>query len=250
MSVSGKIRNFGHRFADSVVNVVSGRTRIESLEGSKAFISILVVGVISLGAGGWIIWQTIQSVQTPLDVNNVNITNTTAIAELAKLKNKDTDGDGLSDYDELFVTHTSPYLSDSDSDGISDKAELLAGTDPNCPSGKSCGGTIGQTSNTNSGGLTPDFLRQALLASGVPKTTLDATPDDQLLAIYQQVVSQSSTVADLNLNINSEPTVSDLQGLSGADIRKLLTDSGVDPTTLNQVDDATLLQIFQQSLQQ
>ena len=37
------------------------------------------------------------------------------------LKNKDTDKDGLSDYDELNFYKTSPYLEDSDSDGFSDK---------------------------------------------------------------------------------------------------------------------------------
>ena len=52
-----------------------------------------------------------------------------------RLRSQDTDEDGLSDWDELNVYITSPYLADSDSDGIKDGEEISAGTDPNCPTG-------------------------------------------------------------------------------------------------------------------
>ncbi len=42
----------------------------------------------------------------------------------------DTDGDGLSDYDEVVVHGTSPVLLDSDGDGISDGDEVALGTNP------------------------------------------------------------------------------------------------------------------------
>ncbi len=42
----------------------------------------------------------------------------------------DTDGDGLSDYQEMFVYRTDPLKQDTDGDGISDAAEVTAGTDP------------------------------------------------------------------------------------------------------------------------
>ncbi|HEU0050425.1 MAG TPA: hypothetical protein VFQ60_00010 [Patescibacteria group bacterium] len=58
--------------------------------------------------------------------------------QMEDLKKKDTDRDGLSDYDETYVYHTSPYLPDSDSDGIPDFIEVLEGTNPNCPEGKTC----------------------------------------------------------------------------------------------------------------
>lgn len=67
-------------------------------------------------------------------------------------KTKDTDRDGLSDYDELYLYHTSPYLADSDSDGIQDAVEIAQGTDPNCPSGKPCAqrlDTVFQTSTSS-----------------------------------------------------------------------------------------------------
>jgi hypothetical protein len=53
-------------------------------------------------------------------------------------KRRDSDNDGLNDYQELNVYNTSPYLKDTDSDGIKDKQEVEQGTDPTCPKGESC----------------------------------------------------------------------------------------------------------------
>ena len=44
--------------------------------------------------------------------------------------NADTDGDGLSDWDEVFRLGTDPSRTDTDGDGLSDGAEHLAGSDP------------------------------------------------------------------------------------------------------------------------
>ena len=54
------------------------------------------------------------------------------------LQQRDTDRDGLSDYDEQEFYNTSIYLPDSDSDGISDKEEIDNGTNPLCPEGQVC----------------------------------------------------------------------------------------------------------------
>jgi hypothetical protein len=44
--------------------------------------------------------------------------------------NPDTDGDGLSDGDEVHLYHTNPLLWDTDGDGISDGVEVRTGSDP------------------------------------------------------------------------------------------------------------------------
>ena len=44
--------------------------------------------------------------------------------------NADSDGDGLSDWDEVFIHGTDPNHADTDGDGISDSAEVLAGANP------------------------------------------------------------------------------------------------------------------------
>lgn len=42
----------------------------------------------------------------------------------------DTDGDGLSDYDEVKIYHTNPKLKDTDTDGTGDSQEVTANTNP------------------------------------------------------------------------------------------------------------------------
>jgi hypothetical protein len=44
--------------------------------------------------------------------------------------NRDTDGDGLPDGDEVYTHSTDPNLADSDGDGVSDYIEVYTGTDP------------------------------------------------------------------------------------------------------------------------
>jgi hypothetical protein len=44
--------------------------------------------------------------------------------------NPDTDGDGLSDGDEVNIYHTNPLVPDTDGDGIPDGVEIATGTDP------------------------------------------------------------------------------------------------------------------------
>lgn len=48
----------------------------------------------------------------------------------------DTDGDGLTDYQELFVYGTNPTRRDTDGDGIEDNVEIANGTDPNVASAR------------------------------------------------------------------------------------------------------------------
>ena len=49
----------------------------------------------------------------------------------ATLDTMDTDGDGLSDKNELFLYYTNPYSNDTDEDHMSDYAEIMAGYNPN-----------------------------------------------------------------------------------------------------------------------
>jgi hypothetical protein len=182
------------------------------------FLLVLVLAIIAF----WI-WQMNQQITRPFTAEiapNTTATSTTDISEV--LKRRDTDGDGLSDYDEIYVYHTSPYLEDSDSDGLVDLKEVEQGTDPNCPQGKDCSAPAVATSS-----------------SSVVDTT--ATP-----------VSASTTLA-LPANVSSSSTDAALQAvLSGQSdvttLRKMLIASGANQADLDKISDADLMKAYQDSL--
>jgi hypothetical protein len=102
-----------------------------------ALVGLTVFGILLVGF--WVI-NLNNKIRTPflIKVADNNQIASSAQTDEEKLKTQDTDGDGLSDWNELNVYHTSPYLPDSDSDSLNDGLEVKNGTDPNCPQGKDC----------------------------------------------------------------------------------------------------------------
>lgn len=246
MKLLSKLGWWGKKTVDQAVGVTSGAVSVPVLDSPKVFRLVVILGVLALGGSGWLVWNSISDATRikPLATSNANV-NTTPAAELEKLRQRDTDEDTISDYDELFALHTSPYLKDSDSDGASDSAELDANQDPNCPKGKSCTGFNFTTSATDEQGqLTPQFLRQALLTSGVPQTTIDQLNDNDLLNVYQQAISDPNN----NEPTTAQPTIERLNNLTAAEIRQMMIDSGMAEEDLKDMDDKTLKEIFQEAL--
>lgn len=175
--------------------------------------------------------QLKKSISGPFDKkSNNSISNN--IAEKSSedseesLRSKDTDNDGLSDWDELYFYNTSPYLEDSDSDGFTDKEEVDNDKDPNCPAGRDCYGeeiieskegvAVDKDSSSlnsllNQFGVKDDFsstaenqqigslfppempaddLRKMLIEYGMDKKMLDQLSDEQLLESYKEVLGQ------------------------------------------------------------
>lgn len=144
-----------------------------------------------------------------------------AAREVAAQRARDTDTDGLSDYDELNIYFTSPYLDDTDSDDVVDGDEVAAGEDPNCPAGKTCGspetqigpgpnpddlatapGTVAASASAQSQfvGLTPEVLenitpsqvRDLLRGSGVSEEVLARFTDEQLMNLFEQTMASNN----------------------------------------------------------
>ncbi len=259
-----------------------GRSEIERRTQKRAFIILLVLSFITLGLGGWHIGSQLrQPFEPKINSNrsNTNAVNTTVtLAGLDELRSEDTDGDGVSDYDEFYIFKTSPYIVDSDSDGIPDNEEIAQGTDPNCPTGKNCARTIigddtnsavngifqdiqpDQLTNTSSvdiNNLSADDVRQILRDAGASEELLSQIPDDELYETYRQILEERNA-SDQNTNAATNAADQDysamtyeaLQGLSASEIREFLVQSGVPEETLAQVDDSTLQTIFRESLQQ
>lgn len=141
-------------------------------------------------------------------------------------KKKDTDGDGLSDYDELYTYHTSPYLTDTDGDTVPDGEEVARGIDPNCPEGKTCtdaqfligtstgstlvapGSSPGLSANTGVGKakVAPSVLRAYLLAQNLlSQEQLDTISDDVLFQVYGSIYTQQLNQANASSTVPSTP---------------------------------------------
>lgn len=143
------------------------------------------------------------------------------------LRYRDTDFDGLSDFDELYIFSTSPYLADTDSDGIEDGEEIEKGTSPVCAEGTKCGtGTVvteATTILTKPDNVSlydqeapasmeeylqnPEVLRQILFDSGVNQDVLDKITDQELLIMSNDIFSTSSLKDLSDENFNTTGTV-------------------------------------------
>lgn len=151
---------------------------------------------------------------------------------IAEEKKTDTDGDGVTDYDEANVYHTSQYVRDSDSDGEADNIEIAKGTDPNCAKGKAClsvvSGTEAATSSATTfepppspdyslypgagtGGGTPSSvpprepaaIRAYLQASGWSAAEVASFTDAQILEAYDQSIRSSGGEANASSTVSA-----------------------------------------------
>lgn len=198
------------------------------------------------------------------------------------LKIKDTDSDGLTDYDEIYLYHTSAYLADSDSDGYKDKEEIETGHDPNCSSDQSglpCDNALTKIDiyntstdqtliesnygspasiidpqNIFSGAASAQEIRAMLLQAGMKKEDLDQITDEQMLQTYSEVLTQGADQPNVNGNVDNNNVNLNLpadfkpEDISAAQLRELLLKEGADKNLLDQVDDATLKQMFLESM--
>lgn len=242
------------------------RSSAEQQISRRSLWFVSVLGVTALILGGI---QLQRTVQNPFSaVPKQSTTQKPEEVALLELQAKDTDGDGITDYDELYSFNTSPYIADSDSDAVNDRDEVNRGTDPNCPEGKTCGvltnantpANVNAATNagaTNTAGATGNptaaQIREALLASGVSKTDLDAIDDATLLTSYQSALSEEETTNANAASVNSTANANvptDLENLTAPQIRQLLISNGVDAATLSSYDDATLIAVYQQALKE
>ena len=157
------------------------------------------------------------------------------------LKAKDTDGDGLSDYDELNIYNTSPYLEDTDADGFKDAEEVNGGTDPNCPKGKTCVGGLLDDSNaatadasTSGSPVLPD--------AGLNNLTGQNEALNSLLNQFGAAQSTTAPTADL-----SADQLNALKNIDAASLRQMLIQAGMPKETLDKISDTDLLQSYSET---
>jgi hypothetical protein len=223
----------------------------------------IMLGILALGFGAWRIVNTIRSpfvqdTKNTVATEQVQASVQDEIQNLSELRAKDTDLDGLSDYDELYVYGTSPYVEDTDSDGYSDKTEIDTGNNPTCKAGEKCllstVDTTGNTSETDNlvaptdpYAMTATEIRELLLQSGIDEATLEQIDDDTLRQMFQQAYSEAEETAGTDVSSGDIDANSTTENeYTPAELRKLLIEGGVAKEQVDAVTDEELLQLYQE----
>ena len=257
---------------DNNIAVESGGKR-----DSKILLSIIVLAVIGIVFGFWrmggilerplhkITVADIRSSYSDTDIaQNLALFGETSQAQLSA---KDTDGDGLNDYDEINVYKTSPYLEDMDSDGVSDFEEIQQGTNPNCL-GNNCniepeafvqGGEESADIAALNNGITeisPSYLRTLLEKSGIASSYIQQLTDKEILEVYYATVPPGTQINPpaSNTNVSNTNTAipqdQDIQKMSPQELRSFLIKSGMSKEMLDNFSDDEILQVLKETTSQ
>ncbi|MBI5765748.1 hypothetical protein HZA71_00795 [Candidatus Falkowbacteria bacterium] len=265
----------GQEAGQDFATLGQGENPPQTKSGREKIITGLVL-VICVAAVFLIYYQTKASFNGPLsavfkiseDAANKNPAPEVkeTLATILALKQKDTDNDGLSDYDEIYIYKTSPYLEDTDGDGFSDKKEIDGGHDPNCPGSDDCfsgGGTNvngGQTAaglpanqqeiiaqqqalsnQLLSGQASAEAIRVALIQGGIPQETLSQISDEEIMAFYHETMSGGAATAGGQANglNNTSISQSDMAPLNGSNATNTSANSNINLSDLNvkSIDD-------------
>lgn len=206
----------------------NSRDQEKSIKTRKAAVIFLaVLGVFFVGLG---FYQMSSRIKRPFKISDsVNGGGSAEERYLSVLQSRDTDGDGLFDYDEINIHKTSVYLEDSDSDGLSDYDEIKSMSDPNCPKGTDCYGLASNFENSTSsaevilpeiasssvgtetstdedkliegistGEVDISILRSLLLANGFSEEDLNKISDEDLKTVYLNAVTVKTQEAAEN----------------------------------------------------
>jgi hypothetical protein len=195
-----------------------------------AFGVLGICGILTLVLSVWYVQANITApfrvATASLVTTRTAFQSTSDARQIEALKQKDTDHDGLSDYAEIYIYHTSPYLADSDSDGIPDAIEIAQGTDPNCPQGQVCGGIANADLQPNlvSTSSYQNLLQQTQVQRAVEPGQAESAP-----TAAQQFIS----------------TAPDPSGINAAQARALLQASGlIAPEQVAGLTDADVLTVY------
>ncbi len=222
-----------------VIKIVAERWNTLAKEQKISAVLLGVCGIIVLVFS---VQRISASIRDPFTVSKDKFTQARATVEainpeqreLEASKRRDTDGDGISDFDEEKLIGTSPYLRDTDGDGIPDNAELALGKNPTCAEGTTCASPALDLSQiaTSSPFLSPQATQQD--GSGF-FAAFQQGMNDKKRIVREQTGSTSTALEDTLIR---DPAV----------IRKALLESGkVDKATLDKITDEQLLKVYDQA---
>ena len=151
-------------------------------------------------------WQFNSRINKPFnpDPDKQALATVNKESEVVSEKIRDTDRDGLSDFDETNSYQTSPFIEDTDGDGLSDGQEVAAKKDPLCPEGTDC---------------SLSSLSVSSVATTTPVIPIDTTIDNSDEALILKAMSGTGDPASLReLLIKNGANADDLSKISDADL--------------------------------
>lgn len=177
---------------------------------------------------------------------------------------RDTDRDGLTDFEEIYIYGTSAYLADTDGDGINDKDEILQGKNPLCAEGSPCdrkeeshtpiqnlenwiknpesqGSLFDMSAILNN----PEQIRLLLTSSGVDANLLANFSDEEILQLGQEIFTSEDFQTAMNIQMSSVSKGSSEKTLSKEELlanplllREMILETGyVDKESLDKLSD-------------
>ncbi|MCD4704557.1 hypothetical protein K8R66_00590 [bacterium] len=211
---------------------------------------IFLVGALALFLG---FWNMSSGIKNAFTVSPLKLEDRAGMIEsLNRLK--DTDKDGISDYEEENFYGTSPYLADTDLDGISDYEEMVL-NNTTCADG-SCD-TITVAEKTNELDIfslgsdavfdaqTLSELKPYLIQMGYPESLIDNLEGESMsnvATVLEEFGAQSSSI-DLD-----QSQLDEFKNLNTEQIRALLIQSGAKAEDLEDISDDDLQKAYQQVL--
>lgn len=225
------------RLSDRIASALALDTFEKRHKIGLLLLTLAMIAIISV----WVI-KLRTDIITPLyasrDTQQTNPVSNQEAQTQADLKAKDTDGDGLNDWDELNVYKTSPYLADTDSDTFDDKKEIESGNDPTCPQGQTCAVTTTPTTDQ------PDAFNNPTLNNLLNPTT--PTTITQTISPTVSPTTSSATLSEQekkalrdSFGTNADPKI----------LRQLLAQAGMDQKTLDALSDSQITATFNEMIQ-
>jgi len=258
--IKGKIKDFFESETEKVAE------KIKTTPTEKFFIIFLVIMTFSALVLGYL--QFKKNIEGPLFPSYLsqkrseerqkylNVNSSATEQDVIKLQNQDSDLDGLSDYQEIYIYNTNPYLEDTDGDSVWDKQEVDANTDPNCPTGQNCEAQLENTNlnfNTNASSGLGDMnsllnIEQKLLSGEV--TLKDLGIDDPQMQAQLDLIKSGNFSTSEVFSEEEQQAINSLKNINAQELREELESQGIDKAMLDNISDENLHKIFLEILSQ